>query len=67
MSYLVWCGGACQVEDLNVSLCRPNYHQWIGYVESVATFRESDGGYKIVGPDIPVLSNRLSVGQHRGR
>jgi hypothetical protein len=46
-----------------VSLCRSNYHQWVGYVESVATFREGDGGYRVLTPNIPVLSRQVSMGQ----
>ena len=55
MSHLVYCGRVGQVENLDVSLCCCDYHQWMGYIQTIATFGESNRGYRVLTPDIPVL------------
>ena len=55
MSHLVYCGRVGQVENLDVSLCCSDYHQWVGYIQSITTFWESDRRYRVLTPHIPVL------------
>jgi hypothetical protein len=61
ISYLVRRCGAGEIENLYVSFRRPNYHQRVGYIETITAFRESDRGYGVLTPDIPILSFQMSV------
>ena len=55
ISCLVYRGRVGQVENLYVSLCCSDYHQWVGYIQTITTFGESNRGYRVLTPDIPVL------------
>ena len=55
ISCLVYRGRVGQVENLDVSFCCSDYHQWVGYIQTITTFGESDRGYRVLTPNIPVL------------
>ena len=65
VSCLVSCSRIGEVEYLDVSLRSPDNHQRVGYIEAIAAFRESDGGYRVLAPDIPVLGFQVNCRAYR--